>query len=65
MIDKILKILHQKSTWAGATLVATLALPKFGVSPDIVEGIRYVLLGLMGIFLRQGIQKVQDKTEGE
>jgi hypothetical protein len=59
----IQKLLAQKSTWASLALIVTMALPRFGVPADIVDGIRIVVVGLMGIFIRQGIQKVQDSTE--
>ena len=57
----IAKLLKQKSTWAGLAAIVTGSLPLFGVEPKIVAGIAAVVGGLAVIFLRQGIQKVQDK----
>ena len=54
------KILKQKSTWAGLAAIVTGSLPLFGVEPKIVAAIASVVGGLAVIFLRQGIQKVQD-----
>ena len=51
------EILKQKTTWAGIALIVTMALPQFGIAPNVVEGIRIVVIGLMGIFLRQGVAK--------
>ena len=56
---KIEEILKQKTTWAGLAFIATMALPKFGVTEEIAQGIQVVLIGLMGIFLRQGIAKMK------
>jgi len=55
-------ILKQKSTWAGLGVALTAALPLFGVSSETVAAIATVLGGLAVIFLRQGIQKSQDKN---
>jgi hypothetical protein len=55
------KILKQKSTWAGLAAIVTGALPLFGVPTEVVAGIGAVVGGLAVIFLRQGIQKAQDK----
>jgi hypothetical protein len=56
------KLLKQKTTWTGAGLIITTALPFLGVPAHIIKGLQGVLAGLMVIFLRQGIQKVQDKS---
>lgn len=55
------KLLTQKTTWAGLAAIITGSLPLFGVPTNIVAGIGAVVGGLAIIFLRQGIQKVQDK----
>lgn len=57
-MDKIIKMLSQKTTWAGIALIATMALPQFGVPENIVEGIRIIVVGLTAIFLRQSVAKM-------
>jgi len=57
-IDKLLK---QKTTWAAIAGMVTVSLPAFGVPDRIVIGIGGIVACLTAIFMRQGIQKAQDK----
>jgi len=54
----IIKMLQQKTTWMGLALIVTMALPQFGVPANIIEGVRVIVVGLAGIFLRQSVSKV-------
>lgn len=56
------ELLKKKSTWAGLVLIATAALPAFGVSVKVIAGVEAVLLGLSIIFLRHGILKAEGKN---
>lgn len=60
-MKKLEEILSQKTTWAGLALIATVALPQFGVPENVVKGIQSVLVGLTAIFLRQGVAKANKK----
>ncbi len=53
----VAEMLKKKSTWAGLAMIASFALPSFGVSPEVVAGMRALILGLSVIFLRHGIAK--------
>ena len=55
---KIEEMLGQKTTWAGLALIASMALPQFGVAPEVAQGIQQVIAGLAIIFLRQAVAKV-------
>jgi len=51
------EIIRQKTTWAGLALIASMALPQFGIPANICQGIQQVIMGLAIIFLRQSIAK--------
>lgn len=53
----MIKILKQKTTWAGISIVATAVLPLLGVPTEIVAGILTAIGGLAVIFLRQAVAK--------
>lgn len=51
------EIIKQKTTWAGLALIASMALPQFGVPDNICKGVAQVVAGLAIIFLRQAVKK--------
>lgn len=55
----LVKMLQQKTTWMGIVLIVTMSLPQFGVPPNIVEGLRVIVVGMAVIFLRQSVEKVK------
>lgn len=50
-------LLKQKTFWSAILLIASQALPAFGVPPGTVHGMQIVIGALTAIFLRQSIDK--------